>query len=56
MTKFNKRVAFRLDREDWEEFSRRTKKHNLTRSQVLRQFIKKFNEGVYTISDLYKEE
>jgi len=55
MKNFDKRVAFRVDKEEWEEFSKKTKKHNLTRSQVLRQFIQKFNEDVYTISELYKD-
>jgi len=51
----NDSVTFRINKHDWEQFKNKCDKYNMPASQVLRQFMIKFDENI-SISDLFEED
>lgn len=54
MSNLDKKVTVRLNKNEWKEFKDMSEKYNMSRSQLIRQFIESFNNGRLEITDLFE--
>ena len=54
MKDLNDKMTIRVNKNNWKSFKKECEKHNMSASQVIRQFMESFEEGRVKITDLFK--